>query len=88
MKKEVSSLPYKEGNKSFNSSLPSKPLTTVTTSFHRLHDGALLYVPLKTTSTLTVMTLTEIRPIQVIICEEKGMECGVLESVIHKIILY
>lgn len=79
MKKEVSSLPYKEGNESFNSSLPSKPLTTVITTFHRIHDVALLYVPLKTINTLTVMTLTEIRPIQVIICEEKGMECGVLE---------
>lgn len=86
--KEVLSLPYKEGNKSFNSSLPSKPLTTVTTTFHRIHDVPLLYVLLKTTNTLTVMPLTEVRAIQMIICEEKGMECGVLESVKQKIILY
>ena len=86
--KEVLSSPHKEGNKSFNFSLPSKPLTTVTTTFHRIHDVPLSYVLLKTTNTLTVMPLTEIRAIQMIICEEKGMECSVLESVKQKIILY
>lgn len=85
---QVLSSPYKEGNKSFNSSPPSKPLTTVTTTFHRIHDVPLLYVLLKTTNTLTVMPLTQVRAIQMIICEEKGMECAVLESVKQKLILY